>query len=100
MSSEITAYLCDFCPMGKRKRFATRSGATRHERQCFYNPLRRACASCSHFFFEKYDHETGEGGPFCDLDALNRDPEALTVLRSECQLWADRPQAGTDAAQR
>jgi len=93
MSTEVKAFVCDFCP--RKKRFAARGTAERHERRCFYNPVRRACASCAHFKLEPYYYESdtgySDGGPSCAVDALNRDPKALTVLRSECQLWEPKP---------
>lgn len=87
---EVTAFICDFCP--RKRRFAQRGTAKRHEARCFYNPARKACASCKHFAYEKsyYDHETGyseEGGPSCAKDMLHSGPEISSQLRSECEGW-------------
>ena len=87
---QVVAFVCDFCP--RKKRFAAKATAERHEGRCFHNPIRRACATCSHFSNEKpyTDRESGyteSGGPFCEVDALNYDPESSTVLRADCEQW-------------
>jgi hypothetical protein len=91
----VTAYICDFCP--RKKRFAASVTAKKHEAQCFYNPVRRACATCVHYSYEKpiYESETGysEGGNFCAKDMLNvLTEEVTTELRSECDGWELRAQ--------
>jgi hypothetical protein len=56
---EVTAFVCDFCP--RKKRFAVRGAAKRHESRCFYNPATRACATCANFNYvpDYHEHETG-----------------------------------------
>jgi hypothetical protein len=91
MSTEVKAFTCDFCP--KKKRFASRGGANRHESFCFYNPIRHACATCKHFEFVPYysEAETGysEGGPYCEIDKFNT-TEGEQPLRVECEFWESR----------
>lgn len=90
---EVTAYTCDFCPKGKRN-MRTKKGCFRHEKNCYYNPARRACASCAHFTKIPHvnDYETGfhEGGPECAEDFFRRDPED-GQLRVDCEKWAPKP---------
>lgn len=92
MPKEVTAFVCIYCP--RKHRFAVRGAALRHEATCFYNPIRRACATCKHFTYlpAYYEPETGygEGGPTCDLGLFANDPEASTPLGSECDKWEAR----------
>lgn len=39
---EIKAFCCEFCG----KILQTRSGMWKHEKNCFYNPKRKACIIC------------------------------------------------------
>ena len=76
----VTAFICDFCL--RKRRFAHRGTAVRHEMRCFYNPIRKACATCAHYSYERpvYEHDTGyyDGGSYCEKDGANNDPEAST----------------------
>lgn len=49
--TEIKAYACDYC----HKYYKHKSSAIRHEKQCFYNPINKACLSCGNF---KTDYNT------------------------------------------
>ena len=86
---EVTAYVCDFCP--RKKRFAHRGTAVRHEAQCFYNPVRKACATCANFefvpYYNEYDTGYSEGGPYCSKDLLISDPEKPNQMRADCEGW-------------
>ena len=98
---EVTAFICDYCP--RKRRFAARGTAVRHESRCFYNPIRKACASCAHFEMLRgsRDHETGyfeDGGPYCAKGALNDGPEIRTQLRSECELWEPKVVVGAEGS--
>lgn len=93
---EVTAFVCEFCP--RKKRFAVRGTAIRHELQCFHNPARKACASCAHFTYIKgtYENDTGycEDGPVCEKEMLNPilpGEPASSQYRSECEGWSAKP---------
>lgn len=45
MPFEIKAYGCEH---GCGKIYRSRSSAVSHEKRCWWNPARRACASCGH----------------------------------------------------
>lgn len=90
MVAEVVAFVCGFCP--RKKRFAARGTATRHEFRCFYNPVRRACATCQHFEYEKYEADTGAGGPTCAEGLLRNEP-GEPPLRSECKGWQLRSES-------
>jgi hypothetical protein len=92
---EVKAFVCDFCP--RKKRFAQRGTALRHESRCFYNPVRKSCATCKNFYKErgdKPDYSTGypgdPGGLYCELGILpiymgpEEPPKTMT---SECEKW-------------
>lgn len=93
---EVTAFVCDFCP--RKKRFAKRGTALRHELRCFHNPTQRACVTCKHFEMVKpyYEFETGygeDGGPLCELGILPIDmgPEQPPqIMTSECEKWEEK----------
>lgn len=86
----VVAFVCGFCP--RKKRFAAKATAEKHDRKCFHNPTRRACATCDHFSFEKYEHDTGAGGPSCAEGLLNRIP-GEPELRADCEGWKMRDAA-------
>ena len=44
MSIKVIRYECRYC----KKVFANKTYADRHERNCYYNPNIRACATCTH----------------------------------------------------
>lgn len=48
MTKEVTGFVCDHCAAAGRKKriLASASGCARHEKNCYYNPARRACVSC------------------------------------------------------
>lgn len=88
MTTAVTAFVCDFCT--RKKRFASKRGADQHERQCFHNPIRKACASCVHLIKERYDSEDGSGGNYCELEivpipATAEDPERRFI--ADCESW-------------
>lgn len=88
MTTKVAAYVCDFCT--RKKRFSSITGANRHEKRCFYNPVRMACASCRHLVKDRYDPEDGSGGISCEKDLLpvpatEESPER--AFRSECAAW-------------
>ncbi len=93
MSSEVRAFVCDFCP--RKARWSTRSIANRHEAKCFYNPARRACVTCAYFSMEdtSIDSDHDSKSPCCGLDLL---PVPATADRPEralnfdCEHWEAR----------
>lgn len=45
---KVSGFVCEHCTAaGKKKRIlASASGCIRHEKNCYYNPARRACVTC------------------------------------------------------
>lgn len=92
----IEAYHCDYC-----KKYSKSKGViTRHEKECYHNPVTKSCASCSHFGQEDHkrpDSFTGQPAthlrPVCDLGiALYIEDEGRelgykTALRNHCESW-------------
>lgn len=90
---EVVAFLCDFCPPRKARRFAGKSYAKRHEDNCFFNPARRACATCEHFCKPEKDI-SDDGFPiwsdmYCCEDAFNKSGEE-DPRRFNCPAWKMR----------
>ncbi len=88
--TEVRAYVCDFCP--RKKRLASASGAKRHEARCFYNPSRRACATCQHFSFDREEGVTICAEGLLPWGGGPEDPEQR--FRNQCVSWQARDQAG------
>lgn len=66
------AYSCEFkCG---RKVVLTRIRMAKHERECFYNPERKACQTCH---FHEYSSEEGN---YCELLEHSE-------LRADCTYW-------------
>lgn len=92
----IEAYHCDYC-----KKYSKSKGViTRHEKECYHNPVTRACATCEHFGYQ--DYRTKHNGcdvtgtrPMCFLDiqisTLNIDESGDKThkisLAHHCPLW-------------
>lgn len=93
MTTSVTAFVCDFCE--RKKRFASKRGADQHERQCFRNPVRRACASCQFLSCEIQSGGDGLGDyEFkvwgCELGitpipATPEEPERRFI--ADCEKW-------------
>ncbi len=70
MPREVRAYKCEYCD----KVYINKPSAASHEKKCFWNPEKRACATC----LNPYDRRCVE----TDSD--------LTVkgeLKSNCPMW-------------
>lgn len=97
---EVTAYKCDFCDKWLR----SKSGMTRHEKGCLWNPEKRACASCGNnneYIDEQdyadYEQDTGSmivrqyssRSRWCDEFDFDifAEPENL---RKDCPSWRNR----------
>lgn len=98
MSTKVIAFVCDFCPI-KRKRYASKGPATRHEGSCFHNPIRRACATCGNFIKPTFnDHGTmgiERFQPDCEeglLPVPATDEHDEQAFRADCILWIPRDQ--------
>ncbi len=87
---EVVSFLCDYCPKKRARRFAGKSYAARHEKNCFWNPARRACATCEHF--GKPEKEINDDGysywsdMYCAEDAFNKSSEE-DPRRFDCPSW-------------
>jgi hypothetical protein len=46
---EVIMYQCGFC----KKKYSYKGSAIRHEKECFHNPIHKACASCGNFYQEE-----------------------------------------------
>lgn len=91
MTTRVDAFVCDFCV--RKKRFASKVGAARHEKQCFHNPSRRACVTCRHLTIERYNHEDGSGGASCEfgLIPIPAGPETpARALTFDCEKWEQK----------
>ncbi len=54
--TEINAFKCDYCG----KVYTTSKTCKAHEKNCYYNPTTRSCASCKHLELEKKYLSPGE----------------------------------------
>ena len=80
---KITAYQCDYCP----KYYKHDSSASRHEKECFYNPATKSCITC-----ENYDNSsaytTSDDLPACkaglEFGVLWN---GRVKLRTNCDQW-------------
>ena len=79
MVYEITAYKCDYCG----KIYQSKPGATGHEKKCFWNPEKRACASCD------YNSSITR-----KCSALDKDLSVKGSLTSNCDFWTPDPRGG------
>lgn len=52
MATEVKRWACDFC---KTKTYQSKASAVRHEKQCFANPINKACRTCKNYV---EDYET------------------------------------------
>lgn len=84
---KVVAFICDFCPV--KKRYATSTTGKNHEKTCFYNPERRACATCGNFTVEPFEPDTGAGGRYCAEDFFRKE-EGEGELRFNCEKWKPR----------
>jgi hypothetical protein len=75
MPNQVTMYECSYC---YRRRYSHESSAKQHEKKCFWNPERRACASCDH-----QDNETRKCS-VCGWDLSKK-----TELRSDCPFYCE-----------
>lgn len=93
----IEAYHCDYC-----KKYSKSKGAmTRHEKNCYHNPITKACASCDNYKQEKFRCEVvDELGvdsyyyrPVCDsgISLSHNNPNYScgyrVELRNNCDSW-------------
>ena len=95
----IEAYHCDYC-----KKYSKSKGAmTRHEKNCYHNPITKACASCGNYKQDKVRCEVADelgidsyhyrpsctkGKSLFNLDSNN--PQGYKVtLKNNCELWEE-----------
>ena len=45
---KVNGFICEYCTAAGKKRrvLSSASGCARHEKNCYHNPIRRACATC------------------------------------------------------
>lgn len=97
---KIEAYHCEYC-----KKYSKSKGVmTRHEKQCYHNPVTKACATCKYLSQEDYSRPffLGDGGEIivtatrpickkeCVISSMNegRDGAGHSVdLKHNCFLW-------------
>ena len=77
---EVTAYRCDFHPVGKV--LVTKQAMKRHEKVCIYNPANKTCATCEHDYSDRGDDVT-PGCSGCAEDKRGRDVH----LVRDCMAW-------------
>jgi hypothetical protein len=79
MPIKIVAYKCDWCGFYRK----TKKAIENHEKRCFWNPVRRACASCK-------NNETST-----DYDEIRFWCSAFEVdleknLKYDCERWVQK----------
>ena len=80
MPSEIKAYECEH---GCGKFYRSKSSAVSHEKRCWWNPARRACASCGNQDEDRYC-------PVYELDLSQKG-----ALRAGCLGWIPKVEAAS-----
>lgn len=77
---KVNGFVCDHCAAAGKKRrlLASASGCARHEKNCYYNQARRACATCQ----------------LCVQDLDNDDPRSVWGNGFCCEELHDREDAG------
>ena len=98
---EIKAYHCDYC-----KKYSKSKGAmTRHEKECYHNPVTKACATCK--FLEQVEETTTDEvfgttkivRPICQkgirVSVVNNEyARGYDVrLNHHCELWQEKEDA-------
>jgi hypothetical protein len=101
--TEIKAYVCEFCP--RKKARMSKSRTAKHESICFYNPERKACATCGNLErYEEIYNTLHDGQDFehsyfvqnCKVDYFNViQPEAAPWMkfRFGCDKWIERKES-------
>ncbi|MDX9930125.1 MAG: hypothetical protein RBS37_09780 [Bacteroidales bacterium] len=90
--NKISAFKCDYCG----KVYTTSKSCKAHEKNCYYNPDTRSCASCEHLGLEKKYLNPGEYSRIQVCKAGIRVNES--GLQSDCSLYCERkeePEEGT-----
>ena len=82
MTKQVVAFVCEFCP--RKKRFAVKGAATRHENSCFYNPARRACATCENLTLVPLEAPSCAKGI---LPIVGGPEEPDQVMTADCAEW-------------
>lgn len=94
----IEAYHCDYC----KKYSKSKRAITRHEKECYHNPITKACATCVNFGqtdHKRFDELFGEVTsirPVCDKginispDNSNYEMGYQVKLRNHCPKWEQR----------
>lgn len=81
---EIKAYQCEY---GCKKVLLTKQGIKRHEEKCFWNPKRKACASCKNN--EPYDGDDGDSGMWCTVLEFDIFTDRYNG-NSDCINWSEK----------
>lgn len=99
----IEAYHCDYC-----KKYSKSKGVmTRHEKECYHNPVTRACATCKHMYQAPYkkphilpdgtEIACGMARPMCAVGvgiSFITAPDDIRGhridLKNNCPLWEQR----------
>lgn len=82
MPRNIKAHQCQFKPCQFYKK--TEASVVDHEKRCFYNPIRKACAICE--FLDKEEREY-----FCTKDdTINFYSNGHCKLKFNCGNWEQK----------
>jgi hypothetical protein len=89
---EINAFKCDYCG----KVYTTSKTCKAHEKNCYYNPDTRSCASCEHLGLEKKYINPGEytRNQICKAGIHVNE----SGLRSDCPLYNERKEEPEEGA--
>jgi hypothetical protein len=99
MPETVQMAKCDFCG----KTYARWNAAVKHEKICYYNPERRACATCANMVAKDhgyYDDEHEQRVPIfvpeCDIELdVVEDTKERHEYKSDCPGWELRTATGT-----
>ena len=73
MPTPVIMFECSHC---QRRKYSHESSAKQHEKRCYWNPAKKACASCGN-----QDNETRK----CTVGGW--DLSDKSQLRRDCPLW-------------
>lgn len=96
---KIEAYQCDYC----KKYGKSPSNIKRHEKECYYNPATRSCATCANLMQEHYKvdkrnlsidvpGDVYDCMPKCMLGkniSSIQDGKKVLNLQHKCECWSE-----------
>lgn len=89
---EVRGFRCTHCHNAGRVRrtYATSQSCAKHERNCYMNPVNRACATCKHWAFEDEEGHACAEGHDTQTDVLGEIPNTHKPVM-HCQHWEAKP---------